>query len=85
MSSVTSLGQLSTPLLWAHWGRKLLISQLRSCGCPVCVKAWLWGLRNERKTVRGLPWWLTGKESFYQLQEMRSVPGPGRSHVLQSS
>ena len=53
----------SYPLLWAHWGQKLLTPQLRCCGCPVSVKGWLWGLRTERKTVRGLPWWLGGKES----------------------
>ena len=34
---------------------------------------------------RGLPWWLSGKESACQCREVGLIPGPGRSRMLQSN
>ena len=42
----------------------------------VCVLQW-------KIPQRGLPWWLSGRESVCQCR--RSIPGPGRSHVPQSN
>ena len=35
--------------------------------------------------MTGLPWWSSGKESACNAGDMSSIPGAGRSHMLQGS
>ena len=37
------------------------------------------------KTLGGLPWWLSGKESTCQYRKHGTIPSPGESHMPQSN